>query len=311
MQLFPVLFTIFNRPEQTRQTFDAIRLAQPHRLYVAADGPRPDRHDDLAACEATRQILDEVDWDCEVFTLYRDQNLGCKRAMAEGISWFFEHEPAGIVIEDDCVADPTFFRLCSELLERYADDRRIGMISGINHYQVQSNREDSYHFSKLGRIWGWATWRDRWALYDDTLDAYAGKLNELRRSIGQTERYRQMFFAILDADQCGSISTWDCYWDLALHANDLLTVRPKCNLVSNVGFGDGATHTGGKAQQHILQRGSLEFPLHHPATVQHDRHADRIHEQRLYPNSWIRRLARTLGARKMLKKIRGIFASTA
>lgn len=301
MQSAPVLFTIFNRPEQTLETFRAIRAGRPSRLYVSADGPRPDRPADRSQCLATRDIIQQVDWDCEVFTLFRDQNVGCKRSMAEGISWFFENEPAGIVIEDDCVADRSFFRFCTELLQRYADDKRIGMISGINHYGVQSDSSVSYHFSRLGRIWGWASWRDRWALYSDRLDLYGDRIEQLRATIGETSRYREMFFSIVDRDQSGQISTWDCYWELALHANHLLTIRPRMNLVSNIGFGDAATHTSGTADVRLLRHHEMPFPIVHPAEVEHDARGDRLHERSLYPNSWPRRLARVMRLRRLIQ----------
>ena len=128
----PVLFLIFNRPDTTQQVFDEIRKARPEQLYVAADGPRKDQSADYELCKKTRDIIQQVDWDCKVFTCFRDENLGCKRSVSSAIDWFFSHVEEGIILEDDCVPDQSFFPFCQELLEKYRDDTRIMMISGNN-----------------------------------------------------------------------------------------------------------------------------------------------------------------------------------
>ena len=158
----PVLFLVFNRPETTRRVFEAIRTAKPSRLYIAADGPRLEREGERANCEEVRKIALEVDWECDVKTLFRDENLGCKRAVSEGISWFFEHEDEGIILEDDCLPDRSFFSFCKDLLERYRHDTRIMVISGVNFQQGRKRTEYSYYFSIYPHCWGWATWRSAW-----------------------------------------------------------------------------------------------------------------------------------------------------
>lgn len=161
-----VLFLVFNRPDTTRKVFEAIRAAKPQRLYVAADGPRMGSACEAGCCAEVRRIVTDVDWLCDVKFLFREQNLGCKMGPYSGISWFFEHEEEGIIIEDDILPLPSFFPYCDELLERYRDDERVGLISGSNiiykHYRIQ----DSYFFSQYSLIWGWASWRRAWQTYD-------------------------------------------------------------------------------------------------------------------------------------------------
>ena len=110
----PVLFLIFNRPDTTKQVFDAIRKARPKRLYVAADAPRVEKEGEAALCQQTRAIIKQVDWDCEVQTLFREENLGCQKAISSAIDWFFEHEEMGIILEDDCLPSPSLFSFCSD-----------------------------------------------------------------------------------------------------------------------------------------------------------------------------------------------------
>ena len=161
----PVLLLIFNRPALTREVFDTIRQQKPKFLFVAADGPRPDRKDDIEKCKATREIINP-DWDCELYTLYRDENLGCGRGPAEVISWFFNHVEQGIILEDEVIPSMSFSRYCSELLEIYRDEQRVFMISGINLLSPWKAEESSYTFAYLGGIPAWAPWKRAWDKFD-------------------------------------------------------------------------------------------------------------------------------------------------
>ena len=163
----PVLFIIFNRVETTKRVFEAIRNVRPLKLYVAADGPRPGNDADKVNCDEVRKIIDDVDWPCEIKTLFQDQNLNCGRAPSTAITWFFEHEEEGIILEDDCLPSTSFFRFCHELLAYYRHDNRVMHIGGNNFLEGwQKDPDYSYYFSRSGHIWGWATWRRAWQTFD-------------------------------------------------------------------------------------------------------------------------------------------------
>src|SRR6185369_14461868 len=162
----PVAFIIFNRPDTTEKVFAEIARARPPKLLVIADGPRAGRAGEADRCAATRAIIDRVDWDCKVLTNYSDVNLGCKNRVASGIDWVFEQVPEAIILEDDCLPDPTFFRFCEELLIRYREDERISQICGANFQFGRKRSNDSYYFSRYNHIWGWASWRRAWQHYD-------------------------------------------------------------------------------------------------------------------------------------------------
>src|SRR5512139_3287315 len=168
----PVAFIIFNRPDTAERVFAEIAKARPPKLLVVADGPRANRSGEAEKCAATRAIIDRVDWDCEVLTNFSDTNLGCKNRVSSGIDWVFEQVPEAIILEDDCLPHPTFFRFCEELLERYRDDERIGMISGDNFQLGQKRTDASYYFSRYNHIWGWASWRRAWRHYDREASAW-------------------------------------------------------------------------------------------------------------------------------------------
>jgi len=274
-----VLFLIFNRPETTKQVFEAIRSAKPSRLYIAADGPRRDRPEECEKCEECKQIVHHVDWDCEVKTLFREQNLNCGLGPSTAISWFFEHEEEGIILEDDCLPTQSFFWFCQELLERYRDDSRIMHIGGNNFLEGwQRDHDYSYYFSHYGHIWGWATWRRAWKMYDFKLSNY-DKLKKKKFFenffFNQTEKiYRLRKFDKTIA--ASRVDWWDYQWDFSRFINSGLAIIPEDNLVKNIGFGEDATHTlDGNHKSAKMKATDIEFPLHHPPFMIRDYASDK------------------------------------
>jgi hypothetical protein len=264
----PLLFLVFNRPEPTAEVFAAIRAARPPRLYVAADGARPSRSGEAQRCEQTRRVATAVDWPCEVKTLFREQNLGCKQAVSRALDWFFECEAEGIILEDDCVPDPSFFQYCDELLERYRDDDRIALISGDNFQFGRVYGESSYYFSRYCHIWGWASWRRGWQRYDRDMNAWPAfrDSGELERVFASRPREARYWRRAFDKVRQGKIDTWDYQWNFAVWAHRMLTILPQKNLVRNIGFGVDATHTTGRNKFADMRAEKLDFPLQHPAS---------------------------------------------
>jgi hypothetical protein len=241
-------------------------------LLVVADGPRPGHAGDPAACRAVRDIVTSVDWSCELLTRFNDTNLGCRRGVASGLDWAFAQVEAAIVLEDDCLPDPSFFEFCAELLQLYADDPRVMMVGGHRWEGPDLPETDSYYFSRYPAIWGWATWADRWRHFDLDMAACqelrAGPwLSGLLPDPIAESFWRREF----DAMTAG-LDTWDWAWFFACWVADGLSVRPNVGLVQNIGFGPGATHTSGS--EHAVRSrtaGRMRFPLAHPAEVAADR----------------------------------------
>ena len=239
----PVLFCIFNRPEITRRVFQRIREARPGKLLVVADGARTGRDGESESVAQTRAIIDGVDWPCEVLTNFADQNMGCKQRIASGITWAFEQTDELIILEDDCLPDPTFFSYCDELLNRYRDHPEIMMISGDN-FQPHSQTGDSYYFSHWAHIWGWATWKRAWQHFDaDVSDWPQRKQENFLARIFSTAADQRHWEQVMENQHKGLIDTWDFPWTYACWKAGGLTILPDRNLVTNIGFGDSATHT--------------------------------------------------------------------
>jgi hypothetical protein len=240
---FAVLFLIFNRPDTTLQVFEAIRQARPGKLFVAADGPRPDRLGEAEACEQARQVVKQVDWECDVKTLFRDRNLGCRAAVSSAISWFFEHVEEGIILEDDCLPDQSFFPYCRELLEKYRDDHRVMQITGDNFQFKRQVGPASYYFSRFCHIWGWASWKRVWNLYDPDMKDYPdfvrqGGFEKVFRYHDMRRYYRVMYDRVFQ----GKLNTWDHQLSYTILKNNGVCIVPNVNLVENIGFASG-THT--------------------------------------------------------------------
>jgi hypothetical protein len=296
----PVALLIFNRPDTTERVFNAIAKARPPKLLVVADGPRPQREGEAELCAKTRAIINRVDWDCEVITEFADSNMGCKRRVASGIDWIFEQVEEAIILEDDCLPDPSFFRYCEEMLTRYRDNQRVGMVSGGNLQFGRQRGTGSYYFSKYTHIWGWASWRRAWRHYDRDLTLWPtfrdqGLLTEIFETPGEQEYWRNSFQWVHE----GSLDTWDVSWTFTAITHGLLQVVPNVNLISNIGFGANATHTHVVGVHANMPTQPIEFPLVHPTFVLADIEADRyIAQDQLAPSfmkrKW-RRLQRIFG----------------
>lgn len=240
----PVLFLIFNRPDVTRQVFAAISRARPSYLFIAADGPRPNRPDDIENCNAARAVVERIDWPCEVKTLFRNENLSCRAAVSTAIDWFFAHVEEGIILEDDCLPADSFFPFCAELLERFRADRRVMMISGTNLQNGIRRGTGSYYFSRIFRIWGWATWRRAWALNDQSMGGFScdPRDNILNRLFVDRNIALSWIHAFAQV-KTGHVNTWDYPWVYSCFMQNGLSITPNVNLVTNIGFGAESTHT--------------------------------------------------------------------
>lgn len=272
----PVLFCIFNRPELTARVFETIRARRPKTLFIASDGPRKLRPDDNAKIETARQIATNVDWDCKVETRFLPRNVGCKLAMASAINWAFTYTEQLVILEDDCLPDPSFFGYCETLLERYRNNEHVMMISG-NNFQPKRRSDASYYFSRWPHIWGWATWKRAWKHFDINVESWPqAKRNRTLERIFPDPSQLAHWTRTLDSQYAGEIDTWDFPWAFSMWANDGLSILPERNLVTNIGFGAEATHTK-DAQSKLAGIPTSEMSrVLHPLKIKIDEAADRF-----------------------------------
>jgi len=277
----PVVLIIFNRPNLTRAVFERIRSVKPHTLMIVADGPRNGRATDSKAVRLTRQIVENVDWPCELLKNYSDANMGCGVRVASGIDWVFQHVEEAIILEDDCLPDPSFFPFCGELLERYRDHERVMQISGSNFLFDRYAVEQSYYFSRYPVCWGWATWRRAWRRNDFEMSAWK---TDPERCLARfaDKRERDFWQTNLEAVRDGRVDTWDYQWSLACQNANGLAVTPSENLVTNVGFGPDATHTTSRLLSVRPAVRAIKFPLRHPRHLEPNIEADEFTARRIF-----------------------------
>lgn len=270
MYNIPVLFVFFNRKDVAKNTFNHIKKVQPSKLYLASDGPRESIKQEQEVVEKIRkEILELIDWPCDVKTRFLTSNLGCSLGVSTAVSWMFESEDCGIVLEDDCVPTPGFFFYVKEMLNKYREDNRIGLIAGFNPIASRIKIEDSYCFSNYKSTWGWATWKRSWNNFDINMSWRNKPVeNSILSNMGLYNKDVNYWVYRIRAIDSGYVSSWDWQWFMSLSAQNQLTIYPKYNLISNIGFGKDSTHTvfnirGGE----ITSSKDLEFPLQHPKYV--------------------------------------------
>ncbi len=275
----PILLVLFNRPDTTQIVFEAVRKLKPAYLYIAADGPRPSRPEDEERCRLVREIISRVDWPCEVRTLFQEKNLGCKYGESTAFNWFFTNVEAGIILEDDCLPEQSFFPYCAELLEKYKDDARIMHISGRN---LQTKNKDfvcdeSYYFSTVPQGWGWASWRRAWKLYDVEVKSWPQvKASHVLNKIFQDEAVTAIWEYKFQQYYEQKINSWDGQWTYACLVNHGLCIMPRVNLISNIGFSKDATHTTMEEHESAYEPTTpIEIPLKHPNVITVNRAADK------------------------------------
>jgi GT2 family glycosyltransferase len=297
-----VLLIIYNRPELTKKVMQAVRLAKPERLYIAADGPRPHIPADEQLCKNARKAAEEViDWDCSVKTLYRNENLGCGKAVSGAISWFFSQEDEGIILEDDCLPHPDFFTFCKQMLDRYREHENIMHIGGTNFQEKKKCGPASYYFSAYVHVWGWASWKRAWRNYDfDISDVDAFIASKKLNHYFSRKIVRDYWSAIFRRMERHEIDTWDYQWVYAVWKKGAYAVIPQQNLVSNIGFGAGATHTTDQTVHSSMQTGPVGTIVHPDRVLQCKEADDYTFNKHYKPEDGPTLFTRTLGRLKRM-----------
>lgn len=272
----PVLLLIYNRPNYTKEVFAAIRNAKPSKIYISADGANANRKDDVILCNEARSIVSQVDWDCEVKRLYRGNNLGCKLGISGGIEWFFEHEEEGIILEDDCLPNKSFFNFCELLLEKYREENNVMMIAGSNP-AISVKVGNDYFFSRFYTIWGWATWKRAWQKFDINLSEWQNLRNSNFLDSIYTDNTENRHFTekIFDETYKNKQSSyWAVQWAYSCMINNGVAILPKHNMIKNIGF--KGTHEMNNNQL-SLTTNEIDFKnISHPTYISIDNQIEKL-----------------------------------
>lgn len=291
----PVMICGFNRPDCLKKVFDRVREAKPSQLFLVLDAPREGRSADIEKNNACKKVFDGVDWPCEVHHNYAEKNMGCRWRMTSAITWMFEHVEYGIILEDDCVADLTFFPFCSELLEKYKDNERLGGVCGYSEHDDfvmhPVKCDAAYYFDRLNTCCGWATWRRAWNRFDAEMKFWPErKRNRVFRKICKSRREELQIEAMVDHVYAGKCSSWATCWWVTAAANDFLFAHSVNSLISNIGFGADATHTNYTGKSVIRSTKPMKFPIVHPEKVEPNLKVERFMVTTRYAVPYWRRI---------------------
>lgn len=265
----PILFIVFNRLDTAAVVFKTIQDLKPQKLFIAADGPRLNVAGENERCQAVKDyLLKNINWTCQVETLFSATNLGIPLALQSALDWFFKTNDRGIILEHDCLPNASFFRFCAANLDRYQAEERIMHISG-NFFQPQKIGDADYYFSRIPHIWGWATWRRAWKKYDLTMATYEQFLkNKTLRQFFPHDYEQTVWRQLFNQVYYHKSATWDFQWTYALFQNDGLAITPNQNLVKNIGFGPDAVNCQDKQSPLAnLTTAELSFPLRSPEKI--------------------------------------------
>jgi|TARA_B110000971_G_scaffold118548_1_gene121450 hypothetical protein len=271
----PILIIVFNRPELTKKLINSLKSLKPLKIYVAADGPR--NENDIYLCKETKTILEsEIDWKCTLVKRYQTSNLGVKNNVCQAIDWFFINEEKGIILEDDCEVNFSFFKFCKELLIKYEQNNRIKVISG--NFYFKNYFKNTYYFSRLPGTHGWASWRRAWKEYDINMEKWSPykdfiwlliffKLNIVKA---------HYFYKKFQLSKNSQIVSWDYQFLYSIWKNNGLIIKPFVNLSKHIGWGDDATHGKGSDRHPEIIAEEIDFPLIHPLKIKENSKLDNL-----------------------------------
>ena len=301
----PILLLLFNRLDPAKKVFEKIREVKPAKFFVAADGPRAGKAGEQEKCEAVRNyVIKNIDWACEVKTLFRQENLGCGKAVSSSITWFFENVEEGIILEDDTVPGPDFFSFCETMLEKYEEQENIKIIGGVNFQNGIKRGEASYYFSGLCHIWGWATWRRTWKQYDFKLQTISKEdVEKMVFEYFQDERIVKAWLHIYDNLKSGAFDTWDYQLALSIWKQGGINIVPQKNLVSNIGFGEDATHTTHTVDPFSNLPTEKLGGIKYASSIKMDTEADKYALAKIFP---VQKRNLKMFAKSMLRKLKSI-----
>lgn len=273
----PILILTFNRPNHTSKLADILRKYKVSKIYVSSDGPRDGNKKDVKMVKQTRGLFKNDRWpESDIHVKFEDENLGCKKAVSKAITWFFQHVEQGIILEDDCLPNESFFSFCEQMLDRYKGDDRIMHISGTTFIGKNSDWiTDDYYYSCYPHCWGWATWKKSWERFD-----YDMKNWPLFKKSGFIENFiynkigARKWTEVFDTTHADKNSSWAYRWTYSCWENNGLSVHPKYNLVQNIGFDEHATHTKYSSNHHSDNRKELDPPYKKPPFLVRDHRLD-------------------------------------
>lgn len=273
----PILFLAYNRPSETKRSFQHIEKIRPTKLYVSLDGPKEGDSEDIVKCKQVEEIVKQIKWPCEVRYLKQEENLGCRAGVNTALNWFFTNEEMGVIIEDDILVSVNCFNFICTMLKTYENDSNIMLVTGCNNLNTYKSKH-SFHFSRIGSVWGWGSWRKAWETHDPEMKNWPDiKKSKIlfKKLPPEQARHRERTG---DLVYSGQISSWSYPFTITRIINDGYSIVPSKNLIVNIGFNENATHT--KTSNSVFEKLSthkIEIAnIQHPNLIKPDKRFDKL-----------------------------------
>lgn len=303
----PVLLLTWKREKEIKLILNILKKINAINIYINSDGcefseSKSKQKDKII--QTRNSILKNIDWECKVHLKFNNKNLGCKQSVISGINWLFENEESGIILEEDCIPNESFFHFCAALLAKYENNKDIGCITGVNFQNGQKVSNSSYYFSKYNHCWGWATWKKSWDLFDADMSFWPIMQNQKNWSIDPLMRKeeRKYWVDIFESSYQNYFDSWAYPWLASLWYRNKLTITPEYNLVSNVGFDGLATHTKNRFSISANKKTFAIEKIIHNSSIKRNAEADRY----TFKNHFYETSNLNLG-HKIYKKIKLLF----
>lgn len=252
--LAPIVLFVYNRPEHTRQTLEALHnnvLSDQSDLIIYADGPKENATSEvLAKIQQVRDILHENQWCRSVSVIESNTNHGLADSIISGVTDVVNKYGRVIVLEDDIVTGKHFLEYMNEALERYKDEKNIFHITGWRDPIKNAANNASYFYPKMD-CWGWATWADRWIYFKKDALYYKSVFTSDMIWRFNVEGHDEGVWSQIEDNVSGKLNTWAVFWNASIFLKNGLCLAPTKSLVKNIGFDNSGEHCGKNSAQTI------------------------------------------------------------
>ena len=295
----PLLFLVYNRPEITKKVFSRIKKSKPEKLYIAADGPKS--NEDKLNTDKTRDIFNNIDWNCNLKKLYNNENLGCRKSVKNSIDWFFQNEERGIILEDDCLPNATAFIFFEKLLKKYSNSKKIMHISGVNYLKGSLKIDSSYYYSAIANINGWATWRESWNGYDDIYrDLPTFEKKNMIKNFFSDKITQKFWIEVYRRNYHNEDTSWSWPYLFSIMNRGGMAISPAVNLISNIGYGANSVHTKNSRDRFAnMSTFTIKPPFISPKKFELNKRADSLTNRNFYRITLL-----NYGVKLILKKLK-------
>ena len=241
--LAPIILFVFNRPQHTKKTIDALRknkLAIESRLFIFSDGPRS--KSDIKNVSEVRKFIKTIVGFKEINIVERKRNLGLAQSIINGVTEIVNRNGKVIVLEDDMISSPYFLKFMNDSLNYYQNSKKVISIQGYM-YPIKNQLPETF-FLRMADCWGWATWDRGWELFEPNGQLLLDQLKRRKLECNFDFNYSFGYTQMLKDQISGQVDSWAIRWYASIFLKNKLGLYPGRSLISNIGMDGTGQHSG-------------------------------------------------------------------